>query len=182
MGVITALCWLVGISLFVAASLKVWSFRDFSAELRSYDAVPLIRSVTSRVSNLGAGLLIAAETATLPLMLYPGTFSLGCLLAAILLLGFTAATSRQVSSGTKEISCACFGRSSRPLSWVVPSRSLIMSIPVALGLAIDRPGEISGAAFVAATLVAALVALVLEVLQTRVTIDRTITSDLRGQL
>lgn len=81
--------------------------------------VPL--GVLIPLAELGGALLFVAV---------PGGSRPGGALLLALLAVFTAVVCLSLARGRSHIPCACFGRSSRPLSWGIPFRNIVMAIAV----------------------------------------------------
>ncbi|MFB9236538.1 MauE/DoxX family redox-associated membrane protein [Plantactinospora siamensis] len=102
---------LIGVVFFVSATSKLRS----RAELRAFgdslpDFLPLPAALIGPLS-LTVALL---ECAVVPLVLLPVTAPVGCVVAFVLLAGFTVAVASTLRAG-RRIACRCFGPAREPL-------------------------------------------------------------------
>lgn len=128
MGIGAACAWMVGLTFVVAGLIKLVRLKSFADELAGYELVPQrwrnVLATTVTLLELLFGIASAA----------PETRVAG-LLGIIALLGlFTAAVVGNLLAGQRDISCACFGRSSQTLSWRIVLRNAGLAAAAIVGL------------------------------------------------
>jgi hypothetical protein len=93
-----------------------------------------LRVLPAGLARPVAGAAIAAEAATLGLLLWPGTATAGLGLALLLFGGFTTALVLAVRRGSRA-GCQCFGASSPPVAWRHVARSGALGAAALVALA-----------------------------------------------
>ena len=110
----------------VSAVAKLRDFRGFARSVPDFGPVP------ARWVNAVASTVVAAEAATVVLVLIPATAGLGFTLALALLLAFTGGLTHALSRG-RHTSCRCFGASTAPVGPRHLVRNLALAVAAALG-------------------------------------------------
>jgi hypothetical protein len=136
---------LVAMLFLVAAFAKLRSPDDFRRELSDYELL------ASWLLAPLAVILPALELAGGLLTLVPSTRSFGIGLLLALLTAFSAVVALNIVRGLTSIHCACFGRSSRRLSWAIPLRNALLAAPLIVAFA-DPHDELTLAGIVGASL------------------------------
>jgi hypothetical protein len=115
--------------------------------------------VTTRVPvRVLSGGVIAAEAATVVLLVLPATARAGFVLAALLAVAFAAAILTALRRGDRA-PCNCFGVSTRPVGRVHLVRNAVLAAAAGLGLAADAAtGPVEPAGVVAAVVTGAVLA------------------------
>ena len=123
---------------FASGALKLRAPAAFDVAVQALGRVP---GRWVRPAGLGS---IGAELAAGVLLLIPGTERFGFALAAALLIGFTALLARALRAAQasgEQISCACFGAGSAPISPIHLARNAILLALAAAGLALSVTGS-----------------------------------------
>jgi hypothetical protein len=140
-------------ALLVTAALgKLVRWSSFRAELRDYGILP------AAVEAPVAAAVPVLEIASALLFFVLGQRVAGVSLAIGLLCIFTGAVSIVLTTGRRNVRCACFGRSTRTISWLLPLRNVVLAAILLAGvlLAPDRLELTSVPAWLDVALVATL--------------------------
>jgi hypothetical protein len=109
----------------VAAALKWWKLAEFRSGVADYGIS------SRRLTGVIAVAVPTLESIAVAAFFVPATRSAGALLAIGLLAAFSAALARLLLSGRRRVGCACFGTQSRPVSWLLPVRNILMASALA---------------------------------------------------
>ncbi len=111
-----------------AGLIKLTRPARFIEELADYEILPrwLIRPA--------GAVIIALELTVGCAAIAPATRAAGCAAAIVLLAAFTSAVVVNLIRGRATIACACFGRSSQRLSWLLPARNGVLAALAAAGI------------------------------------------------
>ncbi|GAA1739505.1 MauE/DoxX family redox-associated membrane protein [Luedemannella helvata] len=153
---------------FLASAVSKLHSRSARAEFATATATMLAAVLPGRPaparSTVVAGVVAVAELAVVPLVAVPDLARAGLALAGLLLVAFTVTIAAVLRRGTRT-SCRCFGGSSTPLSGVHLVRNAVLLAVAAVGIVLG-PGDLARVT-VAGTTVAAVTAIVLGLLVTR---------------
>ncbi|MER5768476.1 MauE/DoxX family redox-associated membrane protein [Streptomyces sp. NPDC001985] len=130
---------LIGVFLTAVAG-KARSRTAFAAFERSLAGLGLL---PARLSRAVAVSVIAAESATVVLLVPAPTVPLGFALGALLLLGFSAGIALALRRG-RRAPCRCFGASAAPLGPVHVVRNLLLAAAGAAGAVLVAAGPADG--------------------------------------
>lgn len=111
-----------------AAWHKLTDFTAFTGFVADYRIVPelLVQPVSAAI--------VAAEIASVVLLMVPPLHMLGALLAIALLLAYGAGMATNIMRGRDRIECGC-GGAAQPLGWQLVVRNLVLAAVAGLGLA-----------------------------------------------
>lgn len=141
--VVLASEWVIGAVFVTAGLLKFADRRQFVSEVADYRVLPRALVVPA------ATLLPAVEIVAGALVFVPVTRTAAMIVLALCLVAFTAAVVVNLLRGRTDLSCACFGRRSRRIDWLIPTRNGLMLAVLAAGLTVSTEDAVpSTAAFV----------------------------------
>lgn len=147
----------VAAALFAAGALKLADVERFGAEIADYG----IAGTT--VGRALAHVLPLLEVVTAAAIFVPSARPYGAAFGAMLFVVFAAAVALALRSGRTSISCACFGRSSKPVNRAIVARNLAAATVLAAAAGSQPGGALpSLPAVAAATILGALGLLALE--------------------
>jgi hypothetical protein len=138
--VLLAVEWLVAAVFVVAGCLKLRDHRQFVSEVADYRVLP------SAVVGLAATLIPAVELVAGGLTFFPSTRKGAVTLLAVCLIAFSTAVVVNLLRGRTDLSCACFGRRSRRIDWLIPARNSVMLVGLVTGLSVRSDAATPSAA------------------------------------
>ena len=129
-GIPFAIIWVVcrsiiGATLALGGVGKILYLRDFRKVLAAYDILPVVTVPATSVFLSGIELVTGLGVFT------KSMFRVSGFVAAGLFLLFGTAVAVNLLCGRKELPCACFGKTGKPISWHLVARDVLL---VALSL------------------------------------------------
>lgn len=114
---------------------KLSDFVAFTGYVADYGVVP------ERWTRVAAVLVVATEALVVAMLLVPGAWTWGAMLAALVLLGYAAAIARVVRDGRPWVECGC-GGAVQPVGWPLVVRNGALAA-IASGGAAATPAALS---------------------------------------